>query len=861
MSFQSIKEATGLAKPIDNEFNFPILNNNNNDYYNEFLRDSLNVLQLEIETLVNNSKIVNNEKKILHNFRIIRNYIIPLSYVIYSYIYIKYQKEQINRQLRLENDLTYNMLSKYFFNHKNPIIKKVNVFFYLNLEGKEKNIKKNNNKINKKDEDEIITALKIDDENNVNRKIIKFLDEINKTLPSNDLDKKCEDIIKGLNKLLDKLRKLVQDLIIIEKKVSNSSNGTINKSLFNKYFTSNIKNNNNKIKVDELLDNISFEKIDKNTKLFEIYRIEYNSCVTQYQNILKDLKNINLNILYINSENYGIIEDNISMERINAYINTYSYTELPKYSNETFKNLKNNNNTIINHLNDKIDLINILLNFELKNNTNKERFKKYFDEIQESKKKIIDETKKVLDNNDEKIKIYKNIYKSIYNYEIIELYYLSKIKKVDISSTSIPSILIENNLNDYKKINIKDYQFEFDKNFRDYKKDDNSNENIQDLQNLSSDLTIIKKDIDDNSKELDEYITKKNLTATKSDIEKVQLKKLEDDLGKKKTLIVTYTSYLSNPSIRAFFTKDSTIIPSEKSLKEQEIKTMELSKPKNITDQINILLRNFYNSLINNIDIEITGISQNITYLKTKLKELEYEINSDTFKQSIMKLKITNITEYIGKISEILTYFNKIKEDKENNDKILKREATTNFNFLLIIMEQENNIIDSIGYKESINKVSYRLGKDELNVIYKSITEITTEESIKVVKKKLNNYFTNNEETFIEFLNKEKEKSNKDIYKLFFNKYNEYYEKFIKKINNILDNINSHKLKLDTTKISYFTTNNIKLEKIKELFRNPTNNNNNNSGKYTKILPYTDILLVYLLYLLLIIDYLTYFYK
>jgi len=852
MSIQSIKEATGFAKPIiDN--NFPIFNTT--DYYNEIFKYLLDELQFKSEILVKNDDIVNNEKKYLHNYRIIRNYIIPLSYIIYSFIYIKYQKKQINIQLRLENDLTYDMLSKYFFNHKNPIIKKVNVFFYLNLEG-EKKIK-NNNK-NKKDEDEIISVLKIDDENNVNRKIIKFLGVINDTLPINDLDKKCEDIIKGLTKLLPKLEKLVNDLITIKTKVTNTnSNSSINKKLFNRYFTNNnIKNNNIKnIKVDELLDNISFEKIDKNTKLFEIYRIEYNSCVTQYQNILKDLKNINLNILYINSENYGIIEDNISISKIKEYIDIYKkHTELEKYSNETFKNLKNHNNTIINHLNDKIDLINILLNFELKNNTIKERFKKYFNEIEESKKKIIDETKKVLSiNNDkinnEKIKIYKNIYKSIYNYEIIELYYLFKIKKVDISSTNI---LNKNNFKGYEKINIKDYQFDFDKNFRDYKKNNNSNKNIQDLQNLSSDLIITKKDIDDNSKELDEYITKKNLTSTKSDIEKVQLKKLEEDERKKKILVGTYTTYLNSPSIWAFFTKDSTIIPSDKYVKEQQIKLLDPKKP----EDINELLNEFYQSLINNINTEIGEILQNISDLKIELKKLEYEINSDTFKQSIMKLKITNITEYIGKISEILTYFNKIKEDKENNDKILKKEATDNFNFLLIIMEQENNIIDSIEYKESTNKVSYRLLKDELNKIYNNITK----EDDKLIKKNLNNYFTNNEETFIEFLNEQKEKSNKDIYKLFFDKYNIYYEEFLKKINNILDNINNHKLKLDTTKsINDFKTSNIKVEKIKKLLEKPSNNNN--SGKYTKVLPYTDILLVYLLYLLFIIDYLTYFYK
>jgi hypothetical protein len=172
-------------------------------------------------------------------------------------------------------------------------------------------------------------------------------------------------------------------------------------------------------------------------------------------------------------------------------------------------------------------------------------------------------------------------------------------------------------------------------------------------------------------------------------------------------------------------------------------------------------------------------------------------------------------------------------------------------------MTKQSDIINNIKFNQSPNKVIFKLGKDNIYEIYKSIIG---KKDHKIIKKEINNYFTNNEETFIEFLNKEKEKSNKDIYKLFFKEYNNYYEKFIKKIKNILDNINKHSLTLNNLNHGDFLKKyKIKIDNIDKLLTNPTNNNN--TGKYTKVLPYTNILLVYLLYLLLIIDYLTYFYK
>ena len=375
MSIQYIKEATGLAKPKV-EYNFPIFYYPNTEYYDKFKEDLMNV-QERYQTLVNNSNIGNNSnsnKKKLHNFRIIRNYIIPLSYIIYSFIYIKYQKQQINIQLRLENDLTYDMLSKYFFNYKNPIIKKINVFFYQSLEGKDgKNIKNNNNKI---EEDNIISNLTING-NNINQKIITFLGVINDTLPIDDLGKKCNDIFNGLTNLKKNIENIFTNFDSIKTQITTSN--PVNSLRLNSIYSQG--------NIDEILDNISYYK---NNTIFADYELLYNQCISQYKNILRDLNKINLNILYFNLRNgkevNSIIQNNISKSKINEYLEEYNKKkeEINK-SNETYKTIEDNNNSIIKYLEDKTELIKEFLKFN--NNSNKTILNNYFNEIFESKKK------------------------------------------------------------------------------------------------------------------------------------------------------------------------------------------------------------------------------------------------------------------------------------------------------------------------------------------------------------------------------------------------------------------------------------------------------------------------------------------
>ena len=72
-------------------------------------------------TVTFTDKYIKAQKKLL-----ISNYIIPLAYLIYSYIYTKFFNFQIKKNIQIENDLNYEMY-RFFFDHNNPIIKKINV--------------------------------------------------------------------------------------------------------------------------------------------------------------------------------------------------------------------------------------------------------------------------------------------------------------------------------------------------------------------------------------------------------------------------------------------------------------------------------------------------------------------------------------------------------------------------------------------------------------------------------------------------------------------------------------------------------------------------------------------------------------
>lgn len=179
------------------------------------------------------------------------------------------------------------------------------------------------------------------------------------------------------------------------------------------------------------------------------------------------------------------------------------------------------------------------------------------------------------------------------------------------------------------------------------------------------------------------------------------------------------------------------------------------------------------------------------------------------------------------------------------------------------------NIISKYNENKSRNKIKYYYDHDKIfnTILYDStITNTNTNTNRKkldLYTNHLSTYFANNEKYFITKILELKEKD--ESLKSLLDQYYEYYQELINKIKNILNKINIGRLLLNKNSINTFNTKIIrdKLNKKKNIINKSekTKDNLNKRGEYTVILPYTDILLLYFIELLIIIDYLTYFYE
>lgn len=131
-----------------NIFNYKILNNTT-FYENDFLVNFNKIINNKKNTVTTNifNNSVSNNEKATHKTRMIENYIIPLCYLVYSFIYTKFYRIQITKEIVDDNDVKFKMLN-YVFYHENPIIKKANIFFHkIFMENKQNNPNKQNKKI------------------------------------------------------------------------------------------------------------------------------------------------------------------------------------------------------------------------------------------------------------------------------------------------------------------------------------------------------------------------------------------------------------------------------------------------------------------------------------------------------------------------------------------------------------------------------------------------------------------------------------------------------------------------------------------------------------------------------------------
>jgi hypothetical protein len=306
------------------------------------------------------------------------------------------------------------------------------------------------------------------------------------------------------------------------------------------------------------------------------------------------------------------------------------------------------------------------------------------------------------------------------------------------------------------------------------------------------------------------------------------------------------------------------------------------------------------NSIFDSIKTKINNIENNITTKQTKLDKIQIQISKINVNNEIKKILenrksgtsnlLNNIKTKIGllnnkvsieKIDVIKTSFNEIYESliictKEIDEKTKLINLLNSNNKLKFILDSKFKKIEDIynkiiSYKFSLNTSATNKNK---NITDKNITD--KNKNITELYNQINTLFksktkNNKKDEFINEVYKDiqvKESTNIIVdCKSFFDSYKKYYDDLIKSINVLLDKINNGDLILCKDKdirnrIKIFNDNIIKQknEKISSILSDKSNKNTK-KGKTVLVLPYTDILYLALIYLLIIIDFLSYFYK
>jgi hypothetical protein len=271
---------------------------------------------------------------------------------------------------------------------------------------------------------------------------------------------------------------------------------------------------------------------------------------------------------------------------------------------------------------------------------------------------------------------------------------------------------------------------------------------------------------------------------------------------------------------------------------------------------------------------EINDLDRDISILKNNIIQLSLKI---MFKKN-EKILLNKKKDLLNDIkTEINTKLSSTNNSKKNNEiKNINQEQ-----------EQFNNSLDAIynfasQYEDKINKMSLNKSVNKISFLYdenkdfkkliNDIKGLIITSDIESLTLKINNYYSKNNDIFMKKINEIISQLNNDEIKPFFEQYQKLYKELIQKISNILDKISNGLLTINQNSINYITifTSNIIKTKVKKqtnIVKNENDysqaltNKKTKKGKFTEILIYTDNLFYYFIDLLIIIDYLTFFYQ
>jgi len=206
-----------------------------------------------------------------HKNHIAETYVTPLLYILYSYVYEKFYNRNLIYVMKNENALNYD-LYKAMFSHYNPVIKKINVFFYENFK---KSIVENSKVTPNND----VLQKIIDNKEKINTFIKKLNEQLGLEIKGND--ERIDDYEKGKN-LLKEYKVDYNDFKMNYEKIITIINNYDSKSTVK----------NNKINDEYILFGNFLYKIEKKTVTYNDvieFKSKIISSVNSDINKLKDL--------------------------------------------------------------------------------------------------------------------------------------------------------------------------------------------------------------------------------------------------------------------------------------------------------------------------------------------------------------------------------------------------------------------------------------------------------------------------------------------------------------------------------------------------------------------------------------------
>ena len=812
------------------------------NFYNDYIK-KLKKLYSTIYDKVSDSSVINppmmpNQTKLRkHKDEIAQTYITPLLYFIYSYVYIQYDKEQVRRQILFESKLNYNLYT-FMFSHYNPVILKVNVIL-------DKNIKAFNDK--QKEIKDTDTLKAIDQNKDI---IIQFLDDRNKEFKTEliELDKELSannEILKNIDKYITSLTNITTQIQQITKQQNVNS----------------IKDKD----INLILDEYSYPNGQPDIEKFKAYQPNFDLARKEYRELLKlSFKIPGLDKIVLNNEKINKLKKIKETEKENLNTNIGKYNKSIEVNNE-----------LIAYLYQEKEIIGILMKNISNNKNNNE--KTYSTELYETKVGIISKLSDLGQFPD----LIKDFYKSLMYLEIDEFEYIKLIIKCEECKNNNPLKINKNNTT---------YNSNITKSFEKIKF-----LNVQYKQKLRAIKFSTKKDEIDKQKNLDdkkkvatnelkeleeETITdpdpSKNIAVLDNDIttKLKNIKSIEDiieEIDKKVTEINdVFINPIDNDKIKKNFEKDpmkidiknkNTIIP--KTISSIYTDIYEEFKQKWINShrgqQFNQNI--FENNELNNINSKFKNeITDNLTKYKEMKEILLKKANSDIINSMDTRAKKQNYKNYNDIKNLYTTFTTSLKNQTTASTTNKNADYGDIFTSMIKLDSDLETKIDELKIIKAKNKILYFYDNDYF--IKNKNKDKKTSKYFMPQKGFINNRM---EDIFMTKIEQFFSPSKSDEVTLFFKKIKEYNDKIFMDIHDILQS-SEHKEKaanaINNGATAAVPSNNPFITKLTNKIKkicdksstNPPNLNKlSKESNHTMILPYTDVIYMYFLNLLMYI--------